>query len=224
MFTGLVQGVGTIEAAEARGGETRLRIHARFDLPDIVKGESIAVNGVCLTVETFGPSWFTAYASRETMGVTNLGKLKPGRSVNLERALALGDRLGGHMVSGHVDCLARVESVQPAGQSREYRLSFPSSLGPLVVDKGSVALDGISLTVNRCGQDWLSVNIIPATQTETTIASWASGYEANMETDIIGRYVQRMLAAYTGATSEGVPGEDNAPQGLSLDFLRKHGF
>ncbi|WP_027189028.1 riboflavin synthase [Paucidesulfovibrio longus] len=222
MFTGLVQGVGTIEAAEARGGETRFRIRARFDLREIVKGESIAVNGVCLTVETFGQGWFTAYASRETLGVTNLGALRTGGLVNLERALALGDRLGGHMVSGHVDCLASVESVSPAGQSREYRLKFPAQFGPLVVDKGSVALDGISLTVNRCGPDWLSVNIIPATQDETTIARWTPGYQANMETDIIGRYVQRMLGAYAGGNSG--TGKPEAASGLSEDFLRRHGF
>lgn len=222
MFTGLVQGVGTIEAAEARGGETRFRIRARFDLREIVKGESIAVNGACLTVETFGQGWFTAYASRETLDVTNLGVLRTGSVVNLERALALGDRLGGHMVSGHVDCLAVVDSVSPAGESKEYRLSFPSELGQLVVPKGSVALDGISLTVNRCGSNWLSVNIIPATQNETTISRWASGYKANMETDIIGRYVQRMLGAYTGA-AESSSGS-GAASGLTEDFLRKHGF
>lgn len=220
MFTGLVAGEGKVRTVEPRGAETRLTIAALFDLPDIVPGESIAVNGVCLTVETFGKNLFTAYASRETMGVTNLGALKPGSMVNLERALAMGDRLGGHLVSGHVDCLATVDSVTPDGESKVYRLSYPPQFGPLVVEKGSVALDGISLTVNGCGEDWLSVNIIPATQRETTISGWDPGRKVNMETDIIGRYVQRMLAAWTRS-----PGEAGAaPTGVDMDFLRRHGF
>lgn len=223
MFTGLVQGVGAIEAAEARGGQTRFRIRARFGLREIVKGESIAVNGACLTVETFAEGWFTAYASAETLRVTNLGTLRPGGVVNLERALALGDRLGGHLVSGHVDCLAELASVTPAGESRECRFAFPAPFGPLVVAKGSVALDGISLTVNRCGDDWLSVNVIPSTQAETTIAQWKPGYLANMEVDLLGRYVQRMLAAYAGGA---IPSAPSAPSsgGLTEEFLRRNGF
>lgn len=217
MFTGLVQGMGSIEAVDGRGGETRLRIRAGF-LMNIVKGESIAVNGACLTVETFGDHWFDVYASRETLSKTSLGALRIGSKVNLERALALGDRLGGHMVSGHVDCLAEVQSIVPAGESKVYRLGFPAEFGPLVVDKGSVALDGISLTVNECGQDWLCVNIIPATQKETTISGWTPGYKANMETDIIGRYVQRMMAAYAGGKGKA------APSSIDMDFLAKHGF
>ncbi|MGE4504913.1 MAG: riboflavin synthase [Desulfovibrionaceae bacterium] len=221
MFTGLVNGKGEVRGVEPRGKETRLTVAALFDLPDITPGESIAVNGACLTVETFGRNLFTAYASAETMRVTNLGGLKAGSRVNLERALALGDRLGGHLVSGHVDCLAEVRGVEPAGESRVYTLGFPASFGPLVVEKGSVALDGISLTVNRCGADWLSVNIIPATQRETTIAGWQPGYRANMEMDIIGRYVQRMLAPHLG----GEGGAQGAgPVGIDLDFLKRNGF
>ncbi len=217
MFTGLVQGTGTIEAVDGRGGETRLRVRAGFGLDNIVKGESIAVNGACLTVETFGDRWFDVYASRETLSVTSLGALRVGSRCNLERALALGDRLGGHLVSGHVDCLAEVLSVVPAGESKIYKLGFPAEFGPLVVAKGSVALDGISLTVNECGDDWLSVNIIPATQRETTISDWSAGYKANMETDLIGRYVQRMLSAYVG-------GKDGKSSNIDMNFLAKHGF
>lgn len=219
MFTGLVAGEGKIQGVEPRGKETRLTIQALFDLPNIVLGESIAVNGVCLTVETFGANVFTAYASRETMSVTNLGKLRPGSKANLERALAVGDRLGGHLVSGHVDCIAKVASITLEGESKIFKLSYPAEYGVLVVEKGSVCLDGISLTVNSCGPDWLSVNIIPATQRETSISDWSVGYEVNMETDIIGRYVQRMMGAYTG-------GGDSKPSsgGLDMDFLSKHGF
>jgi len=219
MFTGLVQGMGRVETAEARGGETRLKVRALFDLAAIVAGESIAVNGACLTVETFGEDWFTAYASAETLKHTNLGRLKAGSTVNLERALALGDRLGGHLVSGHVDCLATVADIAPAGESRVYRLSFPAEHGAYVIRKGSVTLDGISLTVNDCGQDFLSVNIIPATQRETTIAGWKPGTQVNMETDIIGKYVRSMLGPWTGQAAAEKPASS-----ISMDFLKQNGF
>jgi len=219
MFTGLVQGMGRVENAEARGGETRLKIRALFDLPTIVLGESIAINGTCLTVETFGTNWFTVYASAETLRHTNLGALKTGSAVNLERALALGDRLGGHLVSGHIDCQATVANIKPAGESRIYTLTFPAEFGSLVVPKGSVALDGISLTVNECGPDFLSVNIIPATQQETTISGWTPGTSVNMETDLIGKYVRNMLGPWLGQASSAAPASK-----LSMDFLKEHGF
>lgn len=222
MFTGLIQGLGSVQRVEPMGEETRLRIRPLFELKDYVLGESIAVNGACLTVETFGPDWFTAYASAETMSRTSLGKLKPGSHANLERALALGDRLGGHMVSGHVDCQATVKSVSPAGQSRIYTLEFPAEFGPQVVPKGSVALDGISLTINECGQDWLSVNIIPKTQNATTIGQWSPGYSCNMETDLIGKYVLRSLEAWRNAGDR--PASGTKSSGLTEELLRQYGY
>lgn len=224
MFTGLIQGLGTVLAVERRGDESRLEIEPRRTMENVVLGESIAVNGVCLTVERWTGSRFQAYASGETLSATTLGGLRRGERVNLERALALGDRLGGHMVSGHVDCLARVESVRPAGESRVYRLSFPEAHGAQVVPKGSVALDGVSLTINNCGLDFLEVNIIPATQRETTIQDWNAGRMVNMETDLIGKYVQRMLGAWQPGEDEGAAGKQSASRGLSEEFLRKHGF
>lgn len=223
MFTGLIQGMGRVLAVENRGQETRFSLQPLFDLPDIRLGESIAVNGACLTVETFSSSVFQAYASQETLRATSLGDLRTGHTVNLERALALGDRLGGHLVSGHVDCLATVDTVTPAGESRIFRMRFPEEHGPFVVAKGSVALDGISLTVNACGADFLEVNIIPATQAETTIASWKPGRKVNMETDVIGKYVRQMLAPWTGAaeTTDQKQGTDSR---LTEEFLRKYGF
>lgn len=218
MFTGLVQGKGRVERVEARGNETRFTI-AASGIDDYEKGESIAINGVCLTVETFTSSWFSCYASGETMSLTNLGKLKPGSPINYERAMAMGDRFGGHIVSGHVDCLAKVESVRPEGESRIYRINFPESQGKFVVPKGSVALDGISLTVNDCGRDYLEVNIIPETQQQTTISQWSPGYEINMETDVIGKYVQRMMLPWSSDSNE-----VSDKGGLTMDFLRENGF
>lgn len=221
MFTGIILGQGEIRAVQKMGNETRLTIKPLCSLTDFVLGESIATNGVCLTVETFGADWFTVYASAESMGLTNLGTLRTGDRVNLERALAMGDRLGGHIVSGHVDCVAQIASVRPAGLSRIYKLHFPAEFGTQIIAKGSVALDGISLTVNDCGPDFLEVNIIPETQKVTTISEWKSGYRVNMETDVIGKYVQRMLGAW-----QGKPAADSASKAgvITEEFLRKHGF
>lgn len=216
MFTGLVQGMGQVETVAARGRETRITVRAEF-LGAVVQGESIAVNGACLTAEEPAAGRFSAYASAETLSKTSLGSLRPGAAVNLERALALGDRLGGHLVSGHVDCLAEVLSATPAGESKIFRLGFPKEFGSQVVAKGSVALDGVSLTVNECGDGFLTVNIIPATQRETTIGQWKPGRTVNMETDLIGKYVLRMLGPW--AEKAGIK-----PSGMSPEFLRRHGF
>jgi riboflavin synthase len=217
MFTGLIQSMGEVETLARKGQETRMRIRPSTPFERVVLGESIAVNGVCLTVEEYVRDSFDVYASGETMSRTNLGGLGVGSRVNLERALALGDRLGGHMVTGHVDCLAMVEEVRPAGESRIFRLSFDERFAAQVVEKGSVALDGISLTVNTCRGNELEVNIIPATWRETTISGWKAGTRVNMETDVIGKYVQRMLGPWTA-------GKDREESPITMDFLRRHGF
>lgn len=216
MFTGLIQGMGRITARTARSGQMRLSVQALFDMPDIVAGESIAVSGACLTVEEPGKNAFSAYASAETLARSTLGGLGQGDRVNLERALALGDRLGGHLVSGHVDCLARVTRISPAGESTRFELAFPPAFAALVVPKGSVALDGVSLTVNDCTTDSLTVNVIPTTQRETTISLWRTGTAVNMETDFIGKYVARMLDPFVRAAG--------APSAITPEFLREHGF
>jgi len=218
MFTGLIQTTARVLSVDRLGQESRLRLGPRQPFKDLRNGESIAVNGVCLTVESFSADAFTAYASAETMSCSNLRLLRTQSRVNLERALALGDRLGGHLVSGHVDCLAAVAEVKPAGQSKIYRLHFPEEWSIYVVSKGSVALDGISLTVNSCGAGFLEVNIIPATQRETTMSGWAPGSEVNMELDMIAKYVRQMLTPFRQPDQEGKTG------GLSVDFLREHGF
>lgn len=225
MFTGIINGRGLVVAVEKTRGEARLTIQARFALPDLVLGESIAVNGTCLSVENGAAGRFTAYASGETMARTTLAALKHGSRVNLERALALGDRLGGHIVSGHVDCVATVEQISRRGESRRIRLTFPPAFGPEVISKGSVALDGVSLTVNDCGPDFLEVNVIPETWKETTIADWTPGTPVNLETDVLGKYVRRMLAPHLERPAgEGAPEKTRRQDGLSLDFLRENGF
>jgi len=214
MFAGIIQGQGRLTAAQRSGQERVFAIRALFALEDIVIGESIAVNGACLTVESGKDGLFTVYASAETLSRTNLSLLRPDALVNLERALTIGQRLGGHFVSGHVDCLATVQSVRDAGQSMGIRLAFPAEYGALVIPKGSVALDGVSLTVNNCGDDFLEVNVIPETRRVTTIASWGPGTRVNMEADMIGKYVLRMLA----------PRREGTRSGLDENFLREHGF
>ncbi len=215
MFTGLVIGMGEVTRIAPGSDESRFSFNPLFPVANWVRGESIAVNGVCLSVETFNSSSFTAYASHETLRLSNLGALRRGDRVNLERALALGDRLGGHMVSGHADGVAQIESVRQAGQSRVFRVLFPEEFSSQVIPKGSVALDGVSLTVNACGQGYLEVNVIPKTQESTTIGTWTAGRTVNFESDLIGKYVERMLRAFRD-TSE--------PSRMTMDFLRDNGF
>ncbi|MDR0466751.1 MAG: riboflavin synthase [Deltaproteobacteria bacterium] len=214
MFTGIIQGQGRVAAIRPHGRESVLTIRALFALEKLVNGESIAVNGACLTVESGKDDFFTAYASAETLSRTNLSLLRPDAPVNLERALVIGQRLGGHLVTGHVDCLATVQSVRDAGRSLLVRLEFPAEYGELVIPKGSAALDGVSLTVNNCGDDFLETNVIPETRRATTIAAWAPGTRVNMETDLIGKYVRRMLA----------PRREGERPSLDENFLREHGF
>lgn len=220
MFTGIIQGQGEVIALRRSGSECRLGIRPLFALHDYVAGESIAVNGACLSVEDFSTDSFTAYASAETLARTTLGSLREGHLVNLERALSLGDRLGGHLVSGHVDCLATVREVRRAGQSLVCRLKFPAAHGPEVIAKGSVALDGISLTVNACGPDFLEVNIIPDTQKRTTMRQWRPGVSVNMETDLIGKYVRSLLGPWRGNAREA----QAATGGISRELLARNGF
>lgn len=218
MFTGIIHGQGTVLALHPQGQETRLHIRALYALNHICQGESIAINGVCLTVESFDMQEFSAYASAETLRRTNLGQLCPHSTVNMERALAVGDRLGGHMVSGHVDCLAKVAHITTIGQSRCIRVIFAADYSPEVVAKGSITLDGISLTVNACGQEgqhgWLEVNVIPETWRVTTVGQWCAGIQVNMETDIIGKYVRHML----------MPWQKQDNTNITENFLHQHGF
>lgn len=223
MFTGLVQGLGTVTSAVSKGGQLSLGIRPHFSWERPVQGESVAVNGACLSVEGWdGPS-FKAYASAETLACTMLGSLSRGDSVNLERALCLGDRLGGHLVSGHVDTLATLESVAERGASHCCRFSFPEEWSRQIIAKGSVTLGGISLTVNACGPGWLEVNIIPETWNATIARYWRPGRPVNMETDMLGKYVSQMLGYFLPG-DHGVQEAKNGASRLSEEFLRENGF
>ena len=199
MFTGLVQDVGTIAAIEARAQGARVSV--RTGLAGLTHGASIAVDGACLTALDVHPGVFSADASAETLARTTLGERKAGDRVNLELPLALGDRLGGHVVLGHVDGVGRIRARERAGEAERVVVELPPSLLPLVVEKGSIALDGISLTVNELvGTDAISLMLIPETLRATTWGQKRAGERVNVEADILAKHVARLLEAHRSRT------------------------
>ncbi|HYD64812.1 riboflavin synthase [Azospirillum sp.] len=192
MFTGIITDVGRVKAVESNG-DTRFTIETAFDMETVAIGASIANCGVCLTVIDKGPGWFAVQASAETLSKTTLGSWTPGTRVNLERAMKLGDELGGHIVSGHVDGVAAVVDVRPDGKSKRITFEAPANLAKYVASKGSVAIDGVSLTVNEVDGARFGVNIIPHTQVATTFGDLKPGDRVNMEIDMLARYVARLV-------------------------------
>ena len=196
MFTGIVQDVGRLIAREPRGGDMRLRIGvARLPLEGVRLGDSIAVSGVCLTVVEVGAGAFSADVSNETLSLTTLGALSEGSPVNLEPALRVGDPLGGHLMSGHVDGIGRLLALEEDARSWRMRFDVPAALARYVARKGSIAIDGISLTVNEVEGREFGVNIIPHTFEATTLGSAVPGRAVNIEVDQIARYVERLAGA-----------------------------
>ena len=211
MFTGIIQAKGSIAALERRGGDVRLSVQSDglpFASYDV--GESIAVNGVCLTAVALRDDGFDTDVSVETLDVTSLGGLGIGDSVNLEPSLSLGDRLGGHLVSGHVDCLGAVTSRAADARSIRIAIEIPDEFARYVARKGSVTIDGVSLTVNDVSATSFEVNIIPHTADVTIIGDYALGTKVNVEVDLLARYIERLLA------------KDG--DGLSMEFLKEHGY
>ena len=192
MFTGLIQDIGTIRTIDERDGLTRVEIACGFDMNAVALGASIACNGCCLTAVEMSDDSFTVEASLETLDVTNLKEWTEGFQVNLEPSLKMGDEMGGHIVSGHVDALAELLSVTPEGESYCLRLSVPQDYAHYIAPKGSVALDGISLTVNQVEGNEFAVMIIPHTWDHTNLSSRKVGDKLNFEVDVIARYVARM--------------------------------
>jgi riboflavin synthase len=191
MFTGIITDIGTVRAI-AKAGDTRFEITTTYDLAGVDMGASIACNGCCLTVIAKGPDWFAIQASGETLSKTTLGQWNKGTRINLERALKLGDELGGHIVSGHVDGIGQIVAITPDGESRRFRIRVPLALARFIAPKGSVAIDGTSLTVNEVDGPDFGVNIIPHTQAVTTWGDMKVGQAVNIEIDMLARYVARL--------------------------------
>ncbi|MDI9238795.1 riboflavin synthase [Lysobacter sp. LF1] len=198
MFTGIIEGVGRLAATERVGGDVRLTVQVGTLSFDAVRmGESIAVNGVCLTVVAFDANSFAADASNETLALTTLGALDVGDAVNLERAMRPTDRLGGHLVSGHVDGLGRVERIADDARAQRWRFTAPASLMRYIAKKGSICVDGVSLTVNEVDDAGFEVALIPHTVSHTRFAQTQVGDAVNLEIDLVARYVERLLAGRT---------------------------
>lgn len=216
MFTGIIQAIGTISAMENRGGDMRLSIATgQMDMSDVDLGDSIAVNGVCLTAVEFSSAHFVADVSRESLSLTTLGALKSGSRVNLEKALTLNTRLGGHLVSGHVDGMATVIERKSDGRSERFVLEAPDELKRYISHKGSVTIDGTSLTVNEVNDRQFSLNIVPHTIQETIMGDYHAGSKVNLEVDVLARYLERLLTADS---------DNGKNTGISMETLIKAGF
>jgi riboflavin synthase len=194
MFTGIIEERGEVVRWEPSGDAARLTVRGPIAVSDAAHGDSIAVNGVCLTVIDQGDDWFTADVMAESIQRSTLGAVRPGRRVNLERAARVGDRLGGHIVQGHVDGTAELLSIEPGEAWRVLRFSLPAEHAHLVAQKGSVTLDGVSLTVSGVGDDWLEVSLIPETLVATSLGDLAVSDRVNLETDVLARQVERLVA------------------------------
>jgi len=199
MFTGIITELGSVTAWEATADAARITVHAPLAAADAAHGDSISVSGVCLTVVDQGPDWFTADVMAETIAMSTLGGTEPGRAVNLELAAQVGDRLGGHIVQGHIDGTSELLSFTDGSAWRVVRFSLGTDVAALVARKGSIAIDGVSLTVSAVGDDWFEVSLIPETLAATTLGALAAGDRVNIETDILARHVERMLALSTPA-------------------------
>jgi riboflavin synthase len=219
MFTGIIEGTGKLLAKRNAGGGMAFDLEADFDLTDPEEGESIAVNGVCLTAYNIAGRKFTVDVSPESLSRTTLGTISVGGVVNMERALQLSDRLGGHIVSGHVDCVARVGERQPKGDFTLFSFVFPREFGRYIIEKGSVTIDGVSLTVNSCTAETFEVSIIPHSLQVTTLGLLKRGTKVNIEVDIIGKYVEKMLLPREAGGVEPAQGKTINPE-----FLAENGF
>lgn len=222
MFTGLIEDLGSIESIQRRGKSFKLNVKTKFPYAEISLGDSIAVNGICLTVVSFSPGSFSADVSPETMQSSNIGNLSAGDAVNLERALRLGDRLGGHMVSGHIDTTGTVVQRVQDDIAVRFSVELPQEYMRYVVSKGSIAIDGISLTVNEVTDTTFSVAIIPHSLAKTTLQHYGVGARVNIETDILGRYIERLL----GQAPDSVlpPATETQNGGLTIAKLTENGF
>ncbi|MGL4249337.1 MAG: riboflavin synthase [Aeromonas sp.] len=216
MFTGIIEAVGTLTELRRQGEDMALTVHAPgLDFSDVKLGDSIATNGVCLTVVALGDKRYTADVSLETLSRTGFATARVGERVNLEKALMPTSRLGGHLVSGHVDGVGEVKRVSGSGRAIEYWIKAPAELARYIAEKGSIAVDGISLTVNAVQGELFRLTIVPHTAQETTIANWGPGHKVNLEVDQIARYLERLMMGNA---------HERTASTLTLDKLAKAGF
>jgi len=211
MFTGLIEDVGTVTDLTRRGNYIVMTVATKIDTGEFQLGESVACDGGCLTVVKKFDKKFVVEASQETIATTILGDYRTGSRINLERALKVGDRLGGHFVSGHVDDKGMVESLKSVGESLELAVKYTPAFDSLVVEKGSVAINGISLTINRARSGWFSVNLIPFTASETNVGQLKAGQAVNLEFDLIGKYITKFKGIHFSS-------------GLTVDKLKESGW
>lgn len=217
MFTGIIAAIGEVAELQQRGGDVRLRVSTgKLDLSDVALGDSIAVNGVCLTAVTLPGDGFAADVSRETLSLTSLGQLQSGSSVNLEKALTLGTRLGGHLVSGHVDGMGTVLERHDDARSVRFTVEAPHELARYIAHKGSISVDGVSLTVNAVDGARFALNIVPHTLQETIMDGYQAGTRVNLEVDLVARYLERLLLGEQAA--------DPAAHAVDLGLLARTGF
>jgi riboflavin synthase len=217
MFTGIVEAVGTIAGLESRGRDLRVTVASgRLDLADVQLGDSIAVNGICLTAVALTGSGFVADVSAETLEHSTFAALQAGSRVNLEKALTPSTRLGGHLVSGHVDGVGEVIERRNEGRSVRFRIKAPDGLARYIATKGSITVDGISLTVNGVEGAVFELNLVPHTLQETTMFAYVAGRRVNLEVDLIARYLERLVLGEAAARADS--------RGISEDFLAEHGF
>ncbi len=219
MFTGIIQAVGTLAGMQLRGGDMRLHISTgKLELASVRLGDSIATNGVCLTVVELPGDGYVADVSRETLALSTLSSLTPGARVNLEKALTLNTPLGGHLVSGHVDGVGRVLDRRDDARSVRFRIEVPVELARYIAHKGSICVDGASLTVNSVSGNQFELNIVPHTLQETIMEGYAPGTRVNLEVDLVARYLERLLMGERAAEADSKSG------GLSLETLVRNGF
>ena len=217
MFTGIIESVGQVQSLQSVGGDIRLRIQTNLDMSDVHLGDSIATNGICLTVIEWGDDWYAADVSRESLNRTTLAHWKAGQAVNVEKAMLPTTRFGGHIVSGHVDAVGEITVVREDARSLYFEVTAPAEIARYSAEKGSVTVDGISLTINHLRGRVLSLNLIPHTAERTNIGTWKTGAKVNLEVDVLARYIERLLLGDKAA-------ESTPQSSISMDFLAQNGF
>ncbi|WP_297426722.1 riboflavin synthase [uncultured Acinetobacter sp.] len=217
MFTGIVESLGKVESLQSVGGDVRVRIQTDLDMSDVHLGDSIATNGICLTVIAWGEHWYEADVSRESLTRSTLGNWQVGQVVNVEKAMLPTTRFGGHIVSGHVDAVGQITVARQDARSLYFEVEAPREIAKYLAEKGSVTVDGISLTINYLRGNILSLNLIPHTAQRTNISTWKMGSKVNLEVDVLARYIERLLLGDKAA-------EQPQASKISMDFLAENGF